>query len=85
MAKDSFSGSEATKCGQEIHYITERAVFKLAENELELLEVAPGIDIQKDILDKMAFRPRIPKEFGTMDPRIFCNSNMNLKQELLTM
>lgn len=80
--KISFSGSEAIKCRQEIKYITERAVFKLIENELVLTEVAPGIDIQKNILDKMEFRPRIPDEIQRMDPRIFNNDIMNIKSEI---
>lgn len=81
--KISFSGNEATKCGQEIYYITERAVFKLVENELSLIEVAPGIDIQKAILDKMEFKPRIATEIKEMDPRIFDRKIMNIKSEIL--
>jgi acyl CoA:acetate/3-ketoacid CoA transferase len=82
--KISFSGSEATKDGQEVYYITERAVFKLEENELLLTEVAPGIDIQKDILGKMEFEPHISNKIKEMDPRIFDERIMNIKSEILS-
>lgn len=81
--KVSFSGIEAIKCGQEIKYITERAVFRLIENELLLTEVAPGVDIQKNILDKMEFKPRVSQEIKEMDPRVFNKALMNIKSELI--
>lgn len=80
--KISFSGKEATKYGQEIYYITERAVFKLSENGLLLTEVAPGVDIQKDVLNKMEFKPRISANIAKMDSRIFNNTVMNIKTEI---
>ena len=56
--------------GQEVFYITERCVFKLIEGRLELTEVAPGIDIERDILPHMDFRPVI-RNVAPMDPRLF--------------
>ena len=66
----TFSGDYALKAGQETVYVTERAVFRLTKNGLELIECAPGIDIEKDIIDLMEFRPvvKAPKE---MDPELF--------------
>ena len=52
-------------------YVTERAVFRLQEKELELMEIAPGIDLQKDILDQMDFLPHIPENLKTMEASIF--------------
>ncbi|MGC9210390.1 MAG: acyl CoA:acetate/3-ketoacid CoA transferase [Acidilobus sp.] len=64
-------------------YITERAVFKLTPDGLELIEVAPGVDLEKDVLQKMEFRPIIRKEPELMDERIFMHKRMGLKEELL--
>jgi acyl CoA:acetate/3-ketoacid CoA transferase len=55
----TFSGDFARKQNQEVLYVTERAVFKLASGGLELIEVAPGIDIEKDIIPYMSFHPHI--------------------------
>ena len=52
-----FSGHQAIKYGQEILYITERAVFRLNGSGIVLEEVAPGIDLDKDIISKMGFMP----------------------------
>ena len=57
----SFSSSRSRKAGQQVLYITERAVFRLAEREIELIEIAPGIDLQKDVLNLMDFKPIIAK------------------------
>lgn len=55
----SFSAERSREVGQEVLYITERAVFRLTPDGLQLVEVAPGIDIERQILAQMAFRPKI--------------------------
>jgi propionate CoA-transferase len=55
----SFSGSLARESGREILYVTERAVFQLKAEGLTLIEIAPGIDLRKDVLEQMGFKPRV--------------------------
>src|SRR3989454_1685440 len=55
----SFNGRLARERGQEVRYITERGVFALAGDGLVLIEVAPGVDLERDILGQMGFRPRV--------------------------
>lgn len=66
----TFSGQYAPD-DQEVLYITERAVFKLIDHKLTLTEIAPGLDLEKDVLGQMGFRPAIAPELKTMDPAIF--------------
>ncbi len=80
--KISFSSYQASKYGQEIMYVTERAVFKLNGTELVLVETAPGIDIDKDILEKMEFKPQMASEIKEMDKRLFSKSAMKIKRDL---
>ncbi len=61
----TFSGARARETGQEVLYVTERAVFRLVPEGIALVEVAPGIDPQTDVIDRMGFRP-IVGEVGTM-------------------
>ena len=56
---------------QEVIYVTERCVFKLIDHKLTLVEIAPGIDLEKDILANMDFRPAIAEDLKTMDPALF--------------
>lgn len=67
----TFSADYANETGQEVYYVTERAVFKLTPEGLLLLEVAPGVDLQKDVLDQMEFTPLLSDEIATMDPSLF--------------
>lgn len=77
----TFSGKEAVKNGQEVLYITERAVFRLTKDGLELCEVAPGLDIEKNVIAHMEFRPIISKDLKEMDKRIFESGPMGLINE----
>ena len=74
----SFSGIYAAQNGQSVLYITERAVFKLTLDGLELIEIAPGIDLEKDILALMDFKPIISENLKLMDERIFKDEPMGL-------
>ncbi|PKO90903.1 MAG: acyl CoA:acetate/3-ketoacid CoA transferase [Betaproteobacteria bacterium HGW-Betaproteobacteria-10] len=79
----TFSGPQAAKWGKSVLYVTERCVFKLTAEGLELTEIAPGIDLQKDILDKMDFLPIMDGEPKLMDARIFLDAPMNIRSEML--
>jgi len=81
----TFSGSYAAKRGQPVLYVTERCVFELTGEGLELVEIAPGIDVERDILAKMEFRPIIRRDPAIMDKRIFLPEPMGLRDDLLRM
>lgn len=66
----SFSGQTASGAGKEVLYVTERAVFRLTPEGLDLIELAPGIDLQQQVLDLMEFRP-ILNRVSEMPPHIF--------------
>ncbi len=74
----SFSGRLARERGQQVRYITDRAVFELADDGLELIEVAPGIDVERDVVGQMGFRPRVAAELRTSDPRLYADGPMGL-------
>ncbi|EPA3073067.1 acyl CoA:acetate/3-ketoacid CoA transferase [Enterobacter cloacae] len=74
----TFSSDTARKNNKTVYYITERAVFKLTAGTIELVEIAPGIDLHRDILDKMEFMPKISPSLKTMDARIFSEQPMQL-------
>lgn len=67
----TFSGEYASKTGLPVLYVTERAVFDVVDGRLRLIEIAPGLDLEKDILAWMDFRPLIAENLKTMDPLIF--------------
>jgi propionate CoA-transferase len=78
----TFSGQLAAQADKEVLYITERCVFQLTRQGLELIEIAPGVDLKGDILDKMEFEPIIRRP-RTMDARIFRAEPMGLREEVL--
>lgn len=78
----TFSGEYARDIQQPVLYITERAVFELTSEGVKLIEIAPGIDLKRDILDLMEFEPIIEENLKLMDSNIFKNSLMGLSEIL---
>jgi len=60
-------------------YITERAVFELGPQGVVLTEIAPGVDLEKDVLAYMDFKPVISENLKTMDARIFMEPKVGIK------
>ncbi|HEV7915352.1 MAG TPA: CoA-transferase, partial [Albitalea sp.] len=85
----TYSGQVALRRGQEALYITERCVFRLCDAggfpALELVEVAPGVDVERDIMGRMAFRPRISPCLREMPAHIFRPEPMGLRKDLLSL
>ncbi|MBL8372924.1 MAG: acyl CoA:acetate/3-ketoacid CoA transferase [Burkholderiaceae bacterium] len=88
----TFSGAEALRRGQRVLYITERAVFRLVADPtsedgeggaLELIEIAPGVDLARDVLAHMGFAPRISPALAPMDARLFDPQPLGLREQLL--
>ena len=67
----TFSGAEATRRGQRILYVTERAVFELHEGRMTLTELAPGIDLERDVLAQMEFTPVLAEPLAPMPGHLF--------------
>ena len=78
----TFSGTLAAKTDKAVLYVTERCVFRLTDGGLELVEVAPGIDIDRDILAHMAFRP-LMGQVREMDARLFRTETLGLRSRLI--
>lgn len=74
----TFNGTYAWEQGKRVVYVTERAVFTLGSEGLILSEIAPGIDLKKDILDQMNFQPEISSSLKKMDQNIFSNKHLAL-------
>ena len=79
----TFSGAYAAASVKDVLYITERCVFRLTPSGLELIEMAPGLDLEKDILAQMDFKPLIAADLKLMDERLFRSEPMNLRAHLL--
>lgn len=80
----TFSAEFAKSQKQPVFYVTERCVFSLTDDGLELIELAPGIDIEKDILQQMEFTPILNYPIPLMDERIFRPESMGLKEDLFS-
>ena len=78
----TFNGKYAFEKGQEVLYCTERATFRLMEDGIVLFEIAPGVDLEKDILSMMEFKPKISAKLKTMEAVIFRNELLNLKNRI---
>jgi propionate CoA-transferase len=78
----TFSGARAARLGQPVLFVTERCVFDLTSDGLRLIEIAPGVDLERDILAHMACRPIIA-EVQPMDQRLFVDAEMGLSKDLL--
>ena len=78
----TFSSQYAAETGQEVLFITERAVFRLVNRKLILTEIAPGVDMKNDIFNLMGFRPEVALDLKLMDERLFLPEPMGLACEL---
>ncbi|WP_029524902.1 acyl CoA:acetate/3-ketoacid CoA transferase [Polaromonas glacialis] len=89
----TFSGREACRRGQRVLYVTERCVFKLkpgggnegdsSQGRLELIEIAPGINLERDVLAQMDFMPAISPQLRLMDAALFLDEPIGLRHRLL--
>lgn len=77
----SFSGRVARERAQQVRFITERAVFALDEDGVTLIEVAEGIDVRRDVLERMGFTPGVAEPLGRIDPRVYRAAPMGLAAE----
>jgi propionate CoA-transferase len=80
----TFSAEQARARGQQVLYVTERAVFRLGERGLELIELAPGIDLDAHVLDHMAFRPDIASPLRPIPQEVYSEGSLGLKQRFST-
>ena len=80
----TFSGREARRRGRRVLYVTERCVFRLAQaGGLELIEIAPGVHLERDVLERMDFRPAISPDLKLMDAALFAPEPLGLRDRLL--
>jgi propionate CoA-transferase len=80
----TFNGRYAAEKGQSVLYVTERCVFKLSEKGLQLAEIAPGVDLERDVLAQVDFKPIVDRP-ALMDARIFRPEPMGLLDSVLSL
>jgi propionate CoA-transferase len=80
----TFSGDVARRTGKPVLYVTERCVFRLTQDGLELTEIASGVELERDILAMLDFAPLIPRKPTLMDKRIFAPEPMGLRDDMLS-
>ena len=78
----TFSGPSAAERGQEVRYITERAVFALIHGIVTMIEIAEGFDPEADVVAHMGFRPAISPNLRSIDPVVFASGTMGLRERL---
>ena len=79
-----YNGAFARTQGRDAVFVTERAVFRVGRGGLELSEIAPGVDMERDIFAHMAFRPSVAADLKPMDARLFSPAPMDLKRDVLS-
>ncbi len=82
VSQVTFNGRLAAEQEQEVIYVTERCVFRLGQQGLELTEVAPGIDVDRDVLGLLPFRP-VARDVVQMDQALFLPQAMGLRERML--
>jgi propionate CoA-transferase len=75
----TFNGERARSQGRDVHVVTERCVFRLVPDGLALIEIAPGVDLGRDIVDQMAFAPIVREPVPLMDPMLFAPARIGLR------
>ncbi|MEM5367796.1 CoA-transferase [Paraburkholderia azotifigens] len=78
-----YNAAFARERGQTALYVTERAVFRIGTQGLELIEVAPGIDLERDIFAQMEFRPQVSPDLKAMDARLFAPARLGIHDEVV--
>lgn len=71
VSEVTFSGRRARAQGQQVQYVTERCVLELRDEGLTVVEVAPGVDLQRDVLDRAEFRLHVADQVAVMDAALF--------------
>jgi propionate CoA-transferase len=79
----SFSGPAAAERGQEVRYITERAVFSLLDGTVTMIEIAEGLDPESDVIAHMGFRPAVSPTLTFIDPAVFATGTMGMRRRLV--
>ncbi len=76
-----YHGAYAREQGRQAPFVTERVVFRVADDALKLVKIVPGINLEQDVLAHMAFRPRLADQLDAMDPLLFRAATMGLHDD----